>query len=170
MIEKLPKKFETYLSPPVSNHYSMLPKGVTSLFGIKEITNREARFGYSSETHSLSGGEYQRLALSRTFMRTMNENRPIGLLLFDEPSAALDPEAEYALFERMIELRGERTMIFSSHRFGKLTKHADVILYMKDTKLLEVGTHEELLQKDGGYAGMYKVQAEAFVENGTKEQ
>lgn len=169
VIEKLPKKFDTFLAPPVMSHYSMLPKGTKTLFGVKLSSSLDTTYGYCSETHSLSGGEYQRLALSRTFMRTMNETEPVGLLLFDEPSAALDPEAEYALFERMIELRGKRTMIFSSHRFGKLTKHADVILYMKDSKLVEIGTHEELLIKDGGYAGMYKVQAEAFTDKPTSD-
>lgn len=54
----------------------------------------------------------------------------VGLLLFDEPSAALDPKAEHDLFTRLRELRGNKTMIFSSHRFGKLTRHADLILYV----------------------------------------
>jgi ABC-type multidrug transport system fused ATPase/permease subunit len=64
VIDKLPKKYDTFLSPPVTNRYCMLPKGVKSLFGVKDITNRDTFFGVSSETHSLSGGEYQRLALS----------------------------------------------------------------------------------------------------------
>jgi energy-coupling factor transporter ATP-binding protein EcfA2 len=52
----------------------------------------------------------------------------VGLLLFDEPSAALDPKAEHDLFTRLRELRGNKTMVFSTHRFGKLTRHADLIL------------------------------------------
>jgi len=95
-------------------------------------------------------------------MRTLSEEDQIALLLFDEPSAALDPEAEYDLFERLRKLRGSKTMIFSSHRFGNLTRHADLILYMKDAEILEQGNHSELIKLDGGYASMYKIQASAF--------
>ena len=86
---------------------------------------------------------------SRTFMRSLasETESPVGLLLFDEPSASLDPRAEHGmsclspmpigslttfpdLFERLRALRGNKTMIFSSHRFGNLTRHADLILYV----------------------------------------
>ena len=94
----------------------------------------------------------QRLAVSRTFMRSVvSEDAKVGLLLFDEPSASLDPTAEHGafvpyrrnarrwraslthgvdLFKRLRELRGNKTMVFSSHRFGNLTRHADLILYV----------------------------------------
>lgn len=83
---------------------------------------------------------------SRTFMKSLGESDKIGLLLFDEPSASLDPAAEHGtlkelhasndggelrfidLFERLRALRGSKTMIFSSHRYGNLTRHADIIL------------------------------------------
>lgn len=67
---------------------------------------------------------------SRTFMRSVVSEDSVGLLLFDEPSASLDPTAEHDLFERLRKLRGNKTMIFSSHRFGNLTRHADLILYV----------------------------------------
>lgn len=72
---------------------------------------------------------------ARTFMKSIvsSESR-VGLLLFDEPSAALDPKAEHDLFTRLRELRGNKTMIFSSHRFGKLTRHADLILYVPSSR------------------------------------
>jgi energy-coupling factor transporter ATP-binding protein EcfA2 len=60
----------------------------------------------------------------------VSEESNVGLLLFDEPSASLDPKAEHDLFTRLRELRGNKTMVFSSHRFGKLTRHADLILYV----------------------------------------
>ena len=64
-------------------------------------------------------------------MRSLvSEESTVGLLLFDEPSAALDPKAEHDLFTRLRKLRGNKTMIFSSHRFGKLTRHADLILFV----------------------------------------
>ena len=96
--------------------------------------------------HGLSGGQMQRLAVARTFMRSSSTERGVGLLLFDEPSASLDPTAEHGahrvsvsfvllnitrlldLFSRLRELRGNKTMIFSTHRFGNLTRHADLIL------------------------------------------
>jgi len=55
-------------------------------------------------------------------------DNPVALLLFDEPSASLDPKAEHELFTRLRDMKGRKTMIFSSHRFGKLTRHADIIL------------------------------------------
>jgi len=82
-----------------------------------------------SGNRGLSGGQMQRIALSRTFMRSVvSEEDSVGLLLFDEPSASLDPSAEHDLFERLRKLRGSKTMVFSSHRFGNLTRHADLIL------------------------------------------
>ncbi len=63
-------------------------------------------------------------------MRSVVSEDSVGLLLFDEPSASLDPTAEHDLFERLRKLRGSKTMIFSSHRFGNLTRHADLILYV----------------------------------------
>ncbi|KAG8882512.1 hypothetical protein FRB97_008138 [Tulasnella sp. 331] len=107
-----------------------------------------------------SGGETQRLALSRVFMRsTTCDTR---LLAYDEPSAALDPKAEFALFERLRNLRGGRTMIFITHRFGYLTKYADLIIYMEKGRAVEQGSHEELLALNGQYASLYNVQAQAF--------
>lgn len=61
-------------------------------------------------------------------MRSVVSEDSVGLLLFDEPSASLDPTAEHDLFERLRQLRDNKTMIFSSHRFGNLTRYADLIL------------------------------------------
>ncbi|OSX68118.1 hypothetical protein POSPLADRAFT_1038318 [Postia placenta MAD-698-R-SB12] len=106
----------------------------------------------------------QRLAVARTLMRSIvSEESLIGLLLFDEPSASLDPTAEHELFARLRELRGGRTMLFSSHRFGNLTKHADMILFMNGSSIAETGTHDQLLQRDGEYAKVWKLQAQAFL-------
>ncbi|KAG2748574.1 P-loop containing nucleoside triphosphate hydrolase protein [Suillus brevipes Sb2] len=112
----------------------------------------------------LSGGQRQRLAVSRTFMRSLasETESSAGILLFDEPSASLDPLAEHDLFERLRKLRGNKTMIFSTHRFGNLTRHADLILYM-DQCVQEQGTHDELMSKGGEYARMWDLQANAFI-------
>ncbi|KAI0716195.1 P-loop containing nucleoside triphosphate hydrolase protein, partial [Cerioporus squamosus] len=101
---------------------------------------------------TLSGGQMQRLAVSRTFMRSVvSEDAKVGLLLFDEPSASLDPTAEHDLFARLRELRGNKTMVFSSHRFGNLTRHADLIL------CVSAGTHDELIKR------IWMLQAQAFL-------
>jgi ABC-type multidrug transport system fused ATPase/permease subunit len=84
------------------------------------------------------------------------------MLLFDEPSASLDPTAEHDLFERLRKLRGNKTMIFSTHRFGTLTRHADLILYMDET-VQEQGTHDELMRQGGEYARIWNLQAKPFL-------
>ncbi|EJD04434.1 P-loop containing nucleoside triphosphate hydrolase protein [Fomitiporia mediterranea MF3/22] len=164
-VEKLPDGFDAYLERPVPDHYSALPEGTKTLFGRTLDHNRVRRAGEMgvAESSSLSGGQMQRLAVCRTFMRSVAEDSGVGLLLFDEPSASLDPQAEHDLFERLRALRGNKTMIFSSHRFGNLTRHADVILYMKDSVVEEVGTHDSLLRQGGGYASIYNLQAKAFL-------
>ncbi|TFY58122.1 hypothetical protein EVJ58_g6609 [Rhodofomes roseus] len=165
-IERLPEGFDTYLDRPVTDYYSGVPEGTKTLFGrpveyagLRGITAMQSNTG-----HSLSGGQMQRLAVARTFMRSIvAEESTVGLLLFDEPSASLDPTAEHDLFTRLRQLRGDKTMLFSSHRFGNLTRHADLILYMDDSAIEEAGTHAELLARDGGYARIWKLQAQAFI-------
>ncbi|EIW86264.1 P-loop containing nucleoside triphosphate hydrolase protein [Coniophora puteana RWD-64-598 SS2] len=166
-IEKLPDGYDTYLDRPVRDYYASLPEGTKTLFGRAVDFSRVRGAGgmRAQETTTLSGGQMQRLAVSRTFMRSLTaEGEPaVGLLLFDEPSASLDPTAEHDLFERLRALRGNKTMVFSSHRFGNLTRHADLILYMDDAEVQEEGTHDSLVAKGGEYARIWKLQAQAFV-------
>ncbi|KAJ7175174.1 P-loop containing nucleoside triphosphate hydrolase protein [Mycena crocata] len=107
---------------------------------------------------NLSGGENS--GFSRTFMRLHTGN--IKLLCFDEPSSELDPQGEYELFERLRATADGKTMIFVTHRFGHLTKFADMIICMKEGKVAETGTHKDLMASDGEYAALYNVQAQAF--------
>ncbi|KAJ6569697.1 P-loop containing nucleoside triphosphate hydrolase protein [Mycena sp. CBHHK59/15] len=159
-IERLDEGFDTYLDRPVDDVYSPLPQGTKTLFG-RQVEYASIRGAGSMSSHSigLSGGQMQRIALSRTFMR----DEGVGLLCFDEPSASLDPTAEHDLFERLRQLRGNKTMIFSSHRFGNLTRHADLILYMDDSVIVEEGTHDDLIKRGGGYAKIWMLQAQAFL-------
>ncbi|KAJ7051170.1 P-loop containing nucleoside triphosphate hydrolase protein [Mycena amicta] len=159
-IERLDEKYESFLERPVEDMYSALPQGTKTLFG-RSVEYHGLRSAGNMNTHAmgLSGGQMQRIALSRTFMR----DDGVGLLCFDEPSASLDPTAEHDLFERLRLLRGNKTMIFSSHRFGNLTRHADLILYMNDGSIMEEGNHNELIKKDGGYAKIWMLQAQAFL-------
>ncbi|KAI0770936.1 P-loop containing nucleoside triphosphate hydrolase protein [Trametes elegans] len=165
-VEKLPDGYDTYLDRPVRDFYSGLPEGTTALFGRKvDFGAVQAAGGMrAAQTHLLSGGQMQRLAVARTFMRSVvPEDAKVGLMLFDEPSASLDPAAEHELFDRLRELRGSKTLLFSSHRFGNLTRHADLILYMSDSAVVESGTQEELLKRQGEYARLWTLQAQAFI-------
>lgn len=100
----------------------------------------------------LSGGQWQRIAIARAFMR------PAHLLLFDEPTASLDPSAEMDIFRCFLELSEDKTAIMISHRLGP-ARLADRILVLKGGKLVEQGTHQELMMLDGEYASMFNNQA-----------
>ncbi|KAH9034133.1 HlyB/MsbA family ABC transporter [Lactarius hengduanensis] len=163
LIARLPDGFDTYLKRPVRDQYTGLPEGTRKFLGRKVV---EGRHGFKEDTadRELSGGQMQRLAVARTFMRSSTMKQEVGLLMFDEPSASLDPTAEHDLFSRLRKLRGNKTMIFSTHRFGSLTRHADLILYMNDSAIVEAGTHEELLKhEDSDYGRLWRMQAEAFL-------
>lgn len=105
---------------------------------------------------NLSGGESQKLAISRVFYKDA------GLMILDEPSSALDPIAEYQLNHAMIDATKDKTVIFISHRLST-TRIADRIFMLEDGRIVEQGSHEELLKLDGKYAKMWKVQAGAYI-------
>ena len=109
----------------------------------------------------LSFGQWQKLALARGFMR----DQPL-LLILDEPTAALDAETEHALFERYAAAaRGTggsgRITILVSHRFSTV-RMADLIVVLEGARLVEVGTHDELMAKKGQYSELYGIQAAAY--------
>ncbi|PBK60555.1 P-loop containing nucleoside triphosphate hydrolase protein [Armillaria solidipes] len=113
----------------------------------------------------LSGGERQRIVAARTFMRF--ETGKVRFVAVDEPSSALDSEGEFALFDNLIRAREGKTMVFVTHRFGQLTKRADLVVCLKDGTVAETGTHEELIAREGEYAKLYNIQASAFVDKDT---
>ena len=104
---------------------------------------------------NLSGGEWQKVALGRAFMREAQ------ILILDEPSAALDAKAEFELFSRLQELAHGRTAIFISHRFSTV-RRADRILVFEQGKLIEQGTHAELVALGGRYAELFNLQAASY--------
>jgi ATP-binding cassette subfamily B protein len=103
----------------------------------------------------LSTGQWQRLALSRAFMR----RSPV--LVLDEPTAALDAEAEAEIFGRFRALARGRTAILITHRFSTV-RMADRIAVFEAGRLTECGTHAELLAADGRYARMFRIQAAGY--------
>jgi ATP-binding cassette subfamily B protein len=109
----------------------------------------------------LSFGQWQKIALARGFMR----DRPL-LLVLDEPTAALDAETEHALFERYAEAartdsHGGRVTILVSHRFSTV-RMAQLIVVLDGAKVVETGSHEELMAKGGQYSQLYGIQAAAY--------
>jgi ATP-binding cassette subfamily B protein len=111
----------------------------------------------------LSFGQWQKLALARGFMR----DEPL-LLVLDEPTAALDAETEHALFERYAaaargtgESDGGRITILVSHRFSTV-RMADLIVVLDGARLVEIGTHDELMAKRGQYSELYNIQAASY--------
>jgi ATP-binding cassette subfamily B protein len=103
----------------------------------------------------LSGGEWQKIALGRAYMREAQ------LLILDEPTAALDARAEYEVFERFKELTKGKTAVLISHRFSTV-RMADRILVVENGRVQEIGSHEELLANNGRYAELFQLQAAGY--------
>lgn len=125
------------------------PEGLSTHLGKSYINGTE-----------LSGGQWQKIAMARSMMRAM----PL-LLLLDEPTAALDALAEEAIYARFLgpSREGDRGAItvLASHRFASVRK-ADLIVVLKSGRIVEIGTHDDLLSRGGEYRAMYSMQASAY--------
>lgn len=110
---------------------------------------------FSKEGVGLSGGEAQKIAIARVFAR------PFELIIMDEPSSALDPIAEYELNQSILKHAEGKTVIFISHRLST-TRMADKIYMFEGGEIVERGSHDELMEQDGKYAEMYRVQAKKY--------
>lgn len=119
--------------------------------GIHTMLTKE----FKEEGAVLSGGEYQKIVVARAFAN------PAPIKVFDEPSSALDPIAEYDLFQAILEESQDHLMFFISHRLSSV-KDADVVYMLEEGRLIEQGTHGELMEQNGKYAQMYRMQAKNY--------
>lgn len=117
---------------------------------IKDVFQNAAEF---------SGGEKQKLLLAKAIYK----NAPV--LILDEPTAALDPIAENELYLKYSEMTKEKISFFISHRLSS-TRFCDRIFFIKDGKIAESGTHDELMAKNGEYSRMFRIQSYYYRENG----
>ncbi|MBD8061588.1 ABC transporter ATP-binding protein [Oceanitalea stevensii] len=104
----------------------------------------------------LSGGQWQRVAIARAFYRDAQ------LMILDEPTAALDPRAESALYDSLRSVLAGRTAVFISHRFSSV-RAADVIYVLDQGQVVEAGSHDELMAREGMYAELFRLQAAAYL-------
>jgi ATP-binding cassette subfamily B protein len=124
-----------------------LPRGYDTMLG-----------GWFETGQELSAGQWQKLAVSRAFMRDEAE-----VLIFDEPTAAIDAEGEHEMFQRFQELAADRTAIVISHRFSTV-RIADRIAVLHGGRLEELGSHRELIARDGRYAHLFRLQAAGYLD------
>jgi ATP-binding cassette, subfamily B, bacterial len=118
--------------------------------GLEQMLGRRFEGGVD-----LSGGEWQKLALARAYLRDAQ------LLVLDEPTAALDARSEYQVFQRFAELTAGKMALFISHRFSTV-RMADRIVVLEGGNIAEEGTHEQLTRRGGRYAEMFELQAASY--------
>jgi len=106
----------------------------------------------------LSIGQWQKIAISRAFFRNSD------FMILDEPTASLDPMAEQEIFEQFDRLRGDKSTIFVSHRLSSATV-ADKIIVLENGAICEIGSHHDLIEKNGKYAELFNTQAKRYLEN-----
>jgi ATP-binding cassette, subfamily B, bacterial len=130
--------------------------GMTSL--LKKVPDGyQTLLGKQFDGTELSGGEWQKLALARAFIREDQAQ----ILILDEPTAALDPRSESEVYRRFAELAQGKTTLLITHRLAS-TRMADRILVLKAGRLIEQGSHDQLLEQAGEYASLWKMQAEQY--------
>src|SRR5205085_8233724 len=129
--------------------------GAAELAGLDTVLAR----GYSGGT-DLSGGQWQRIALARALCAV---RLGAGLVLLDEPTAQLDVRGEALIFDRILAATRHTTTILISHRFSTV-RHADRICVLEHGKVVELGTHDELMAAGGRYRTMFDLQASRFEE------
>jgi ATP-binding cassette subfamily B protein/ATP-binding cassette subfamily C protein len=146
-VEERPRIEEAARRGGAAGIVEALPRGYDTVLG-----------GWFEAGHELSAGQWQKLAVSRAFMRDEAE-----LLILDEPTASIDAQAEHELFQRFQELAADRSAIVISHRFSTV-RIADRIAVLHAGRLEELGTHRELVAKGGRYANLFRLQAQGYLD------
>ena len=134
--------------------------GATRLADLDTVLAR----GYDSGT-DLSGGQWQRVALARALCAVQ---LGAGVVLLDEPTAQLDVRGEAEIFDRILEATRHCTTILISHRFSTV-RHADRICVLEHGRVVELGTHDELMALGGRYRTMFDLQAQRFAAGEVEE-
>ena len=132
-------------------------KGMADVF-VKDLPNSyNTQLGtWFKDGKELSGGQWQKIALSRAFMRSKAD-----ILILDEPTAAIDARAEAEIFAHFRDLTANKISIIISHRFSTV-RMADHIIVLEKAKIIEEGSHQELLQANGQYATLFNLQAQGY--------
>ncbi|MBR3378181.1 ABC transporter ATP-binding protein [Candidatus Saccharibacteria bacterium] len=120
--------------------------------GLDQILSKDFDNKYTTD---LSGGQWQRLSIARAFYRSPN------VLLLDEPTAAIDAEAEYKIFQNILARQKDKTTVIISHRFSTVRKAKSIVVLEKG-RIIEAGTHDELIAANGRYRQMFELQAEGY--------
>lgn len=138
-------------------------KQVSERTGLEQTIHRlpdgfETELGYTFQTgRTLSGGEWQKIAISRALFKNSE------IVILDEPTAALDPIAESRLLEKFVNIIDNKTGIVISHRLG-ICRFVDRVIVLQEGRLVEEGSHEELVAKNGVYACMYSAQSKWYAD------
>lgn len=132
--------------------FAPMPKGMDTML------TRE----FEDDGTQLSGGEAQKLAVARVFAGDSS------IAVLDEPSSALDPISEYEIFENMMKACEGKTVIFVSHRLSSATL-ADKVYLLERGCVIEEGSHHELMQLNGKYAQMFRMQAENYRKSAERQ-
>ena len=132
-------------------------KGMADAFVENLPSGYDTQLGkWFKDGHELSGGQWQKIALSRAFMHT-----DADILVLDEPTAAMDAAAEAQIFEHFRKLTKNRVAMLISHRFSTV-RMASQIIVIENGRIIERGSHEELMQLDGHYAKLFSLQAAGY--------
>ena len=148
-------------APDEAIEQALVQAGAAHLASLDTILAR----GYEDGT-DLSGGQWQRIALARALCAV---KLGAGVVLLDEPTAQLDVRGESEIFDRILSATDHATTILISHRFSTV-RHADRICVLEHGRVIELGTHDELIALGGRYRTMFELQASRFGETEAGEE